>query len=478
MSNSESFKRLTDTVISNGFCVGCGACAVPEDSPFNIATNEYGQFGAVQERSSQSGLVAKTSSNFEAICPFGDDAPSEDELGRDLFQDACVHDSQVGYYQHVFAGHVAEGAFRDGGSSGGMSSWILHELLQQDCVDHVIHVRSYSDGSQPNNLLFGYTISSSAQDTQSGAKSRYYPIELSDVLHKVRNQPGRYAIIGLPCFIKSVRLLQRQEAVFAERIKYCVGLVCGHLKSSRYAESLAWQMGIKPNELKAIDFRVKSSSQPANRYSTSATGPDGEKVVSTNKLFGTDWGAGAFKYKACDYCDDVFAETADVVLGDAWLPEYVKDSRGTNIVVTRNAVIQSLIDKARIDKRLELDEISITKAIQSQDAGLRHRKKWISYRLFLAGRDGAWTPIKRALPSKKLKPRYERRRQRLRGRLRDLSHTAFLAAKERQDLNLYLIKMDPVYRKYQQTSKSWIGRGLLVLKRVAKRLCQSLSRGH
>lgn len=41
-------------------------------------------------------------------------------------------------------------------------------------------------------------------------------------------------------------------------------------------------------------------------------------------------------YKACDFCDDVFAETADIALGDAWLPEYVQDGNGTNVVVTRN----------------------------------------------------------------------------------------------------------------------------------------------
>jgi len=47
----------------------------------------------------------------------------------------------------------------------------------------------------------------------------------------------------------------------------------------------------------------------------------------------------------------VFAETADVVLGDAWLPEYVQDSDGTNVVVTRNQDIRQLIVKARTEGR-------------------------------------------------------------------------------------------------------------------------------
>lgn len=103
-------------------------------------------------------------------------------------------------------------------------------------------------------------------------------------------------------------------------------LVSDHLKSAHYAQSLAWQMGIAPQELEGIDCRVKEPSQPANRYSPYAKGSSDEKVEPTNQLFGADWGAGAFRfrYKACDFCDDVFTETADVVLGNAWLPNLLR----------------------------------------------------------------------------------------------------------------------------------------------------------
>jgi coenzyme F420 hydrogenase subunit beta len=117
-----------------------------------------------------------------------------------------------------------------------------------------------------------------------------------------------------------------------------------------------------------------------------------------------------------------------------------------------------------------LEEISIARATQSQDAGLRHRKAGITYRLFLERNVNAWTPTKRALPAKGLKPSYERKRQRLRIKLRDLSHTAFLAAIEKKDLNLYLGRMRPVYRKYLNTRSSWLRRALSISKRIAKRL--------
>ena len=284
---------LNDTVIANGYCVGCGACAVPADSPFKITFNVYGQF---QAKLNKDRVHKKITTNFEKLCPFGDGAPNEDVIAKELFESHCNHNTQVGYYNGVFAGYVSEGKFRDNGSSGGMGTWVLNELLSQRYVDHIIHVcPSDMDCQAGDGRLFKYDISETVDKTQKGSKSRYYPIELSKVLHTVRTQPGCYAIIGLPCFIKSVRLLQMQDPVLQDRIKYCIGLICGHLKSSRYGESLAWQIGVKPTELRSIDFRVKDPSQPANRYGTSVTGDDGKThVMPTNELFGTDWGAGAF----------------------------------------------------------------------------------------------------------------------------------------------------------------------------------------
>ena len=43
-----------------------------------------------------------------------------------------------------------------------------------------------------------------------------------------------------------------------------------------------------------------------------------------------------FKLNPCNYCDDVFAELADVVFMDAWLPKYSKDPLGHSLVINRN----------------------------------------------------------------------------------------------------------------------------------------------
>ena len=53
-----------------------------------------------------------------------------------------------------------------------------------------------------------------------------------------------------------------------------------------------------------------------------------------------------FQVNACNYCDDIFAETADVAFGDGWLPEYKMDWQGTNVVVSRHPDIDEIIADA------------------------------------------------------------------------------------------------------------------------------------
>ncbi|MFM6343919.1 MAG: Coenzyme F420 hydrogenase/dehydrogenase, beta subunit C-terminal domain, partial [Dolichospermum sp.] len=89
---------------------------------------------------------------------------------------------------------------------------------------------------------FKYGVSSTIDQVMAGAKTRYYPVEMSQVLKIVREQPGRYAIIGVPCFIKAVRLLMIEDEIFHERIKFCIGLICGHLKSTQFAKQTSQQI--------------------------------------------------------------------------------------------------------------------------------------------------------------------------------------------------------------------------------------------
>lgn len=444
---SES-KHLSETVIKGGYCIGCGVCASFENSPFEVTLDEYGKFQA-NNLQNHPDLV-----NFpvSTICPFSETSKNEDQIAKNLFAENCQYDNQIGYYSETYAGFVSEGTFREKGSSGGMGTWILTQLFEHNLIDHVIHVKENSYG-EVDNLLFSFDVSSSLDEIQKGAKSRYYPVEMSQVIKKIRNIEGRYAIVGVPCFIKSIRLLSDQDPIIAQRIKFCISLVCGHFKSIRFGDMFAWQYGISPGNLKSIDFRKKIMGSDANKYGIEVQGINekGEIIQETKlnrDLFGSLWGHGFFKYQACDYCDDVLGETADVTVGDAWLPEYVNDSNGTNIVVVRNKIIAELLEKSISEKRLHLDKITSQQVAKSQDAGLRHRRDGLSYRLYLKDQEKLWRPKKRVEAKSYIFQKKFRKIHEMRIVLAEKSHLAFNEAMKHGTFNKFKELMSPLLRKY------------------------------
>jgi coenzyme F420 hydrogenase subunit beta len=437
---------LLSPVVDGGYCVGCGACAATRaSSGINMRLDNYGRFKPVGLEDASGGLERAR------VCPFSDEALSEDVLAVGVLRDCRLRDGRVGRYVASYAGYVREGRFRTEGSSGGLVSWIACELLEQHLVDAVLHVKP-NCGATSGPTLFRYGVSRDRAEVTAGAKSRYYPVEMSGVLNHVRAHPGRYAMIGLPCFIKAVRLLASRESVFRDRIKFCVGLFCGHLKSTAFAEMCAWQCGVAPSDLRAIDFRTKIPNRPAGDYAVSVTGErDGQPVHASRRvsdLFGANWGFGLLKYKACDFCDDVVAETADISLGDAWLPEFEADSHGTNVAVVRSALLNSILVQAQREGRVHLQALSAQRVVDSQAAGFRHRREGLPYRLALEDAQGRWRPAKRvAAASAGLSPKL-RRIQDLRQELRETSHVAFAQAKQGAGYEHFLNAMRPVIQRY------------------------------
>ena len=130
-------------------------------------------------------------------------------------------DPRVGRFEAAWVGHAEEEGFRAQGSSGGMVSWVAAELLARGMVDGVAHVAAADPEREGRH--FAYRISRSVAEVRQGAKSRYYPIELSGVLDAVREQPGRYAVVGVPCFVKAVHLARAADPLLAERIVFTLG---------------------------------------------------------------------------------------------------------------------------------------------------------------------------------------------------------------------------------------------------------------
>jgi|TARA_B110000971_G_C20007916_1_gene500125 coenzyme F420-reducing hydrogenase beta subunit len=384
-------KTLKATVIDNNFCSGCGVCTATKGSPFKMNLTKNGNFEPI--------VIDKELLDNNVVCPFGDHEHDETKIADEKFKNKknISFDTQVGYYNKIYAGHVNKGSYRQKGSSGGSVSWLCNELLEKKIVDFVVHVKV----SESKDLMYQYSISSNKEEVHNGAKSRYYPVSLEGVLEKIKEIEGKYLVVGVPCFIKGINLIRKQETVFQQRILLTAAIFCGHLKTTHYLESIINQFSLDKSEVESFDFRHKIEGRVASDYGTKiSTKTGGEYTKLNTEIFGTNWGLGMFKLKACDYCDDVIGETADISFGDAWLPKYIDDYLGTNVIVTRNKIVDDLIGEAISSGDIVYEFLTPEELYESQAGGYRHRREGLKHRLAVAKVKKQWVPKKRVSPIK------------------------------------------------------------------------------
>lgn len=421
--------NVIESVVQNNLCVGCGACAgVCPNNSLKMKFNEYGEYNPIENSS-----CLKNCTMCLQVCPFHSEEENEDTLAKMLFGDieGIKHRSEIGYYSNTYVGYSNINDHRFNGASGGIATWLLEALLSSDIVDYVVCVTSSNDPEK----LFMYRVFDDTQLIRNSSRSVYYPVEMSEIIQEITATKSRYAITGVPCFIKALRLIARKSKRLRENTIATIGLVCGQMKSKHYTTYLAKLAGVE-GKLKLANYRGKDPDKPANKFTFhcvneknnagAAPWDDGVQIAWTNR-----W----FTPKACNFCDDVFAELADVTLMDAWLPEYYSDSKGTNLVITRSPIIDDVMNKGISDSQIIAADIPVEKIIESQDGVLNIKKRELAYRLYCAEQNGLQVPAKRVDSSKSM-AFYIRKLIGLRDNMQYLSKRLFLKHYTQHGLDL------------------------------------------
>jgi len=380
-------------IVEEGLCIGCGSCAAlcPKGN-LAITWNRFGEYNAAEVNpcTTDCGLCLK-------VCPLSGEGDDEDAIGKHLYSEVpgIHHRAETGYYLSTHVGHSEK--HRPISASGGAATWLLEALLSNEIVDHVICVTSTGDPDK----LFTFTIFNTLEDMRSGAGSAYYPVEMSEVIKRIMDEPGRYAITGLPCFIKAVRLAQTKNSKLQERIVVTVGLVCGQMKSKHFTDYIASLAGVRDKVIK-VRYRGKSPDCFAiDYYYKFVTIGGEERKIHWGDGISEAWMNRWFTPEACNYCDDVFAECADVTCMDAWLPEYSVDGRGTSLVLVRSPLVKKVIEQGQ---NIVIKPISVERVVQSQRGVLVVKKRHVAQRLHVDEFNRRGSLRKRVTPARSKNP--------------------------------------------------------------------------
>ena len=446
-------------------CIGCGACSVATGGAISLKLTPTRLYQADISGASESQV--RTASR---VCPFSDDSPNEDQLGAPREDPQMHRHHLLGNFTRTFAGRVSHDEHVLGSSSGGLTSWLLTKLVQLGVVDGVINVGPAEKNAQE---LFRYSVATQSE-LRNRRKSQYYATTMADVLELIKGERRRYVLVGVPCYIRAARALCKEDSDVAERLVLFVGLVCGHMKTQAYAESLAWQIGVSPNDLEAVDFRVKHEGRLSSDYDFGALkrGESEMRIAPMSTLKGGNWGHNTFQPEACNFCDDVVGETADVSFGDAWLAKFTSDPRGTNIVISRSRRLDEVFAGAANAGEITVYEVSANEAAASQAGGFRHRRDGLAIRLADDIAAGLSVPVKRVAPNARAVDKRRADLFRQRRRIAKISQELFSDAVVRKDLGAYLKGLRRETNRYERLEPFSVRmrRALRSVKRLLKRL--------
>lgn len=389
-----SSPRVIETIVKNELCIGCGLCTISCNSQaLEMNLNKYGFYEPEQ--------INQCNCNGDCIkvCPFNPledfNKNDEDHLSREFLFDSQYNNPQIGSYTNLYVGYSPK--YRLSSSSGGLATSILTKLLNEKEVDYVISVKESIDNH------FEYRISANSEELIKSSKTRYYPVTLATVFKKIEELEGSFAIVGVGCFIKAIRLYQKNNPKQGLKIKFLIGIICGGVKSSFFTEYLSSKLGYDNYSFKNPQYRIKDLTSKASDYSYGC-----ESIITDDfktlkmKSVGDMWGTGLFKANACDLCDDVTTELADISLGDAWIEPYVSDGAGTSVIIARSKKGNELIERSILNNELNVKPISLDKFLSSQRGSFNHRRSALPFRQRLMKNNGYLTPQKRSFKIKEI----------------------------------------------------------------------------
>lgn len=348
-------------------CTGCGICAgvCPE--------------GIIEIRRTSGGLYLPTSKHSgcgecglcKSVCP--GKSLNMTDLSSSIFRVDDEGDRLLGHYIECYFGHSTNDVLRRQSSSGGLVSELAIYALEKKLVDGVIVTAT----NRKEPLEPQVFIARTREEVVLSSGSKYCPVPLGVAIKGILKQNGKFAIVGLPCHIHGVRKAETIVKELRSKIAIHIGLFCSHTINFLGTEYLLRRIGLEKKDVSRLDYRggewlSKISIETRNGKATYLPYEDFWQPLFLPCFFTP---------VRCTMCPDFTNELADISLGDAWLPQLMKNDQGESLVIIRSQQGRQLLQRAVEDGRIWIARVGRRQVMDCCRGNLLFKKKGLAARM-------------------------------------------------------------------------------------------------
>lgn len=253
-----------------------------------------------------------------------------DSLSREYLGTA-PNDALLGYYRRLYVARANSEEIRQRAASGGVVTALLVYLLNEKRIEGALGVTM--DPDRPWRCQA--TVLRSPEEIIRAAQSKYSLVSLGALLRSARRAGGPLALVGLPCHVHGLRLLQRIGS-YRETFPLVIGLFCGFNLQPAATQHLIHKVGFKTQQVSRLQYR--GGPWPGGLVVQTA---DGERRFVPKDSYA--YVNLMYPPRRCLVCPDLTNELADLSVGDTWLREY---AGGWSTVISRSPQGEELLNEA------------------------------------------------------------------------------------------------------------------------------------
>lgn len=349
--------RALARIVDGGLCHRCGTCI--GICPTSVLASDNEGFPTVKN------LGACTDCDLcVRVCP-GDEFDFQKHCKDTYGAEGDIKDTH-GHFIESHISYASDPELREKSTSGGLATAILLHLLETGQIDGAVCITS-----DPEVLWRGKpTIARTREELLAAVKSKYAISPTNEVYGEIRNTPGRYALVGLPCQIHGYHKASELDPRLKERVVLTIGLFC-HAAVEHEGYHVIWEsLGNKVDG--AVKFTSRIGKHPGAPH---LSYPDGsiypvyfgdKKGYQPSSMEIINILYRLYSPPRCLTCFDASAEFADISIGDPWMSppdDDVDFYKGWSFALVRSKRGKAVCDELRGSKKVVFKDVTRAEAL-------------------------------------------------------------------------------------------------------------------